>query len=267
MSNIIIKDKEILVKEYKSQRVVTLYDIAKVHNKVVNDVTKTFNNNRNKFIEGIEFFSLTPIEFSELFPSVQDFIPNNVKEIILFTEYGYLLICKPFKDDLSWEVQRILIDNYFKIKESTTPRTFAEALRLAADQAEQIEKLELDNKLKQQRILEMEPKENYYDKILQSKELLTITQIAKDYGMTGIEMNQKLKELGVQYKQGKIWLLKEKYQTQGYTKTKTVSYNHSDGTPDSNTYTCWTQKGRLFLYDLLKHNNVLPLIEQEEVDE
>lgn len=267
MSNIIIKDKEVLVKEYKNQRVVTLYDIAKVHNKVVNDVTKTFNNNRNKFIEGIEFFSLTPTEFSELFPSVQDFIPNNVKEIILFTEYGYLLMCKPFKDDLSWDVQRILIDSYFKIKESTTPRTFAEALRLAADQAEQIEKLELDNKLKQQRILEMEPKENYYDKILQSKELLTITQIAKDYGMTGIDMNQKLKELGVQYKQGKIWLLKEKYQTQGYTKTKTVSFLHSNGTPDSNTYTCWTQKGRLFLYDLLKHNNILPLIEQEGEDE
>lgn len=267
MSNIIIKDKEILVKEYKNQRVVTLYDIANVHNKVTNDVTKIFNNNRDKFIEGVEFFSLTPTEFSELFPSVQNFIPNNVKEIILFTEYGYLLICKPFKDDLSWEIQRTLIDSYFKIKELTIPRTFAEALRLAADQAEQIEKLELDNKLKQQRIFEMEPKENYYDKILQSKELLTITQIAKDYGMTGIDMNQKLKELGVQYKQGKIWLLKEKYQTQGYTKTKTVSYNHSDGTPDSNTYTCWTQKGRLFLYDLLKHNNVLPLIEQEEVDE
>lgn len=150
---------------------------------------------------------------------------------------------------------------------SKTPRTFAEALRLAADQAEQIEKLELDNKIKQQRILEMEPKENYYDKILQSKELLTITRIAKDYGMTGIEMNQKLKELDVQYKQGKIWLLKERHQTQGYTKTKTVPFVHSDGTPDSNTYTCWTQKGRLFLYDLLKQNKILPLIEREEVDE
>lgn len=170
----------------------------------------------------------------------------------------------------AFELNVAYINEFERMEEfikSKTPRTFAEALRLAADQAEQIEKLELDNKLKQQRILEMEPKENYYDKILQSKELLTITQIAKDYGMTGIDMNQKLKELGVQYKQGKIWLLKEKHQAQGYTKTKTASFLHSDGTPDSNTYTCWTQKGRLFLYDLLKHNNVLPLIEQEEADE
>ena len=147
------------------------------------------------------------------------------------------------------------------------PEKFGQLLIEYGKTKKENEQLKLDNKIKQQRILEMEPKENYYDKILQSKELLTITQIAKDYGMTGIEMNQKLKELDIQYKQGKIWLLKEKHQTQGYTKTKTVPFVHSDGTPDSNTYTCWTQKGRLFLYDLLKQNKILPLIEREEVDE
>ena len=267
MSNIIIKDKEILVKEYKNQRVVTVWDISEVHNKEVKRINELFNRNKERFLKDYDYFSLTPTEFSESFKTSQNFIPNNVKKINVFTESGYLLLTKTFSDDLSWEIQRILISSYFKIKELTTPRTFVEALRLAADQAEQIEKLELDNKIKQQRILEMEPKENYYDKILQSKELLTITQIAKDYGMTGIEMNQKLKELDVQYKQGKIWLLKEKHQTQGYTKTKTVPFVHSDGTPDSNTYTCWTQKGRLFLYDLLKQNKILPLIEREEVDE
>lgn len=267
MSNIIIKDKEILVKEYKNQRVVTVWDISEVHNKEVKRINELFNRNKERFLKDYDYFSLTPTEFSESFKTSQNFIPNNVKEVNVFTESGYLLLTKTFSDDLSWEIQRILISSYFKIKELTTPRTFAEALRLAADQAEQIEKLELDNKIKQQRILEMEPKENYYDKILQSKELLTITQIAKDYGMTGIEMNQKLKELDVQYKQGKIWLLKEKHQAQGYTKTKTVPFVHSDGTSDSNTYTCWTQKGRLFLYDLLKQNKILPLIEREEVHE
>lgn len=218
-------------------------------------------------------------KFSSAEVSAQFYIPSNYVSSNGRTVRNYLITKKGIAQlvggyssavEKAFELNVAYINEFEKMEEfirSKTPRTFAEALRLAADQAEQIEKLELDNKIKQQRILEMEPKENYYDKILQSKELLTITQIAKDYGMTGIEMNQKLKELDVQYKQGKIWLLKEKHQTQGYTKTKTVPFVHSDGTPDSNTYTCWTQKGRLFLYDLLKQNKILPLIEREEVDE
>ena len=212
-------------------------------------------------------------KFSSAEVSAQFYIPSNyVSSNYLITKKGIAQLVGGYSSavEKAFELNVAYINEFEKMEEfirSKTPRTFAEALRLAADQAEQIEKLELDNKIKQQRILEMEPKENYYDKILQSKELLTITQIAKDYGMTGIEMNQKLKELDVQYKQGKIWLLKEKHQTQGYTKTKTVPFVHSDGTPDSNTYTCWTQKGRLFLYDLLKQNKILPLIEREEVDE
>ena len=213
-------------------------------------------------------------ELSGQFYISSNYVSSNGRTVrnYLITKKGIAQLVGGYSSavEKAFELNVTYINEFERMEEfikSKTPRTFAEALRLVADQAEQIEKLELDNKLKQQRILEMEPKENYYDKILQSKKLLTITQIAKDYGMTGIDMNQKLKELGVQYKKGKIWLLKEKYQTQGYTKTKTVSYNHSDGTPDSNTYTCWTQKGRLFLYDLLKHNNILPLIEQEGEDE
>lgn len=109
-----------------------------------------------------------------------------------------------------------------------------------------------------QQIKELKPKAIYYDKILQSPSVLPISVIAKDYGMSARKMNQLLADLGVQYKQGTIWLLKQKYAGYGYTQTKT--HLSEDGHVHVSTY--WTQSGRLFLYDLLKGNYILPLIEQ-----
>lgn len=108
-----------------------------------------------------------------------------------------------------------------------------------------------------QQILEMQPKASYYDIVLQCKNLVPITQIAKDYGWSAHRMNQKLKELGIQYPIRKTWILYDKYAKQGYTQSRTYYY---DG--GSNMVTQWTQKGRLFLYDLLKANGILPVCEQ-----
>lgn len=77
-------------------------------------------------------------------------------------------------------------------------------------------------------------------------------------------MNKKLHDLGVQYKQGKEqWLLYRKYRGYGYTHNKTIHYYHKDGTPDTRMNMEWTQKGRLFLYELLKKNGIVPTIERE----
>jgi hypothetical protein len=124
--------------------------------------------------------------------------------------------------------------------------------------------LELENKVQSQQIAELQPKASYYDLILQCKDLLTVTEISKDYGMSAKGLNTKLHELGVQYKQSSIWFLYSKYQDKGYTQTKTQSYTKSDGTIGSSVHTYWTQKGRLFLYDLLKENGILPMIEKED---
>ena len=91
------------------------------------------------------------------------------------------------------------------------PTTLKEALILALEQQETIEKLEIENKVKDQQIAELQPKGTYYDLVLQCKGLLSITVIAKDYGESGQWLNKKLHELGVQYKQGDIWLLYQKY--------------------------------------------------------
>lgn len=114
-----------------------------------------------------------------------------------------------------------------------------------------------------QLIGELKPKADYTDRILQSKSLVTITQIAKDYGMSGAAMNAKLHEMGVIYKLGGQWLLYSKYQAKGYTHSETVDITHSDGRGDVKMNTKWTQKGRLFLYQHLKKHGILPVIEQD----
>lgn len=113
-----------------------------------------------------------------------------------------------------------------------------------------------------QQIAEMKPKASYYDLILNCKDLVSVTKIAKDYGQSAIWLNDKLHELGVQFKQGDIWLLYQKYANMGYTSTKTHEYLGSDGVNHARVATYWTQKGRLFIYGLLKANGVLPTVER-----
>lgn len=117
----------------------------------------------------------------------------------------------------------------------------------------------------EQRVNELTPKASYYDLVLKNESLVTITQIAKDYGMSGREMNAKLHDLKVQYKQGSTWLLYSKYQKTGWTHSDTIVVDRTDGTKKAVMQTKWTQKGRLGLYELLKSNGVLPLIEQDDI--
>lgn len=118
----------------------------------------------------------------------------------------------------------------------------------------------------EQRVNELTPKASYYDLVLKNKSLVTITQIAKDYGMSGREMNSKLHDLKVQYKQGSTWLLYSEYQKTGWTQSETVMVLRKDGTQKAVLQTKWTQKGRLGLYELLKANGILPLIERDDIE-
>lgn len=160
--------------------------------------------------------------------------------------------------------------NYFiecekklKSKQPVLPTTYKEALLALVEEVEKNEKLELENKQQKQIIMEYEPKVSYYDTILNAKGTMTITQIAKDYGMSAYEMNKKLHELGIQYKQSDTWLLYSKYAKFGYTQSKPYMYENKDGEKCTSLNTKWTQKGRLFLYEELKKNGVIPLIEKD----
>lgn len=139
----------------------------------------------------------------------------------------------------------------------TNPDTI---IRLATDlKNERKEKLMLA-----QQVTELKPKADYTDLILSNKTLVTITFIAKDYGMSGLAMNKLLHDLGVQYSQSGVWLLYAKHQTKGWTQSETTEVVRKDGSKKLVMNTKWTQKGRLGLYELLKDNGYLPLIEQDQ---
>lgn len=121
---------------------------------------------------------------------------------------------------------------------------------------------ESEIRMKDQIIGELKPKADYYDEILKNPGLVTITQIAKDYGMSGKKMNRILHELGIQYKQSEQWLLYSDYHCLGYTQSEVTDIIRSDGTPDVKLLTKWTMKGRLFLYNKLKEKGIIPVIEQ-----
>lgn len=155
-----------------------------------------------------------------------------------------------------------------------TPEKIEEALlnpdtliRLATElkaEREARKHAELEAASAKQVIGELKPKADYTDRILSSKGTVTTTAIAKDYGMSATGFNKLLHELHVIYKIGKQWFLYAKYQAKGYTHSKTFDFIHSDGKPDCNMQTEWTQKGRLFLYEFLKNHGVLPMIERNQ---
>lgn len=128
---------------------------------------------------------------------------------------------------------------------------------------EKRKRLEVENTQQKQIIGELKPKADYTDLILKNKGLVTITQIAKDYGLSGQALNDKLHELKVQYKIGEQWLLYSKYHSKGYTHSETIPITHSNGRHDVKMNTKWTQKGRIFIYGLLKQEGILPIIERE----
>ena len=140
-------------------------------------------------------------------------------------------------------------------------KVMARALKIAD---KKILYLESENARQKQLIGELKPKADYVDTILRNKGLVTITQISKDYGMSGRAMNKLLAEMGIQYKQSGQWLLYSQYHDKGYTHSETINITRSDGRPDITMETKWTQKGRLYLYERLKKESILPLIEQAE---
>lgn len=143
------------------------------------------------------------------------------------------------------------------------PDLLIEAATRIKVQREKIAALETTVAVQSQQLAEAAPKVSYYDLILNCKDLISVSKIAKDYGMSAVKMNDLLRDMGIQYRQGNVWLLYQKYAAQGYTSTKTHEYIGSDGTNHAKTATYWTQKGRVFLYDMLKKHGVLPTIERE----
>ena len=155
-----------------------------------------------------------------------------------------------------------LTDN--ALEEALTSPDFL--IKLATQLKEEKEaRLKAEQKtIEQEKTIEaLKPKADYTDMILKNNSLVTITQIAKDYGMSGKAMNSKLHEMKIIYNLNGQWLLYSKYQAEGYVHSETFPINHKNGSHDTKMNTKWTQKGRLFLYEKLKMQGIIPIIERK----
>lgn len=156
----------------------------------------------------------------------------------------------------------LFIETYFSQVEESTKAILRATLATVREVNEKNRQLEQTVGIQSQQIAELQPKATYYDVVLQCEDLISITAIAKDYGKSARWMNNYLHEKGVQYRQGDIWLLYQTYAERGYTSTKTFKYEDG-GENHVKVHTYWTQKGRLFIYELMKSDGHLPIIEQE----
>ena len=145
----------------------------------------------------------------------------------------------------------------------------ASLLQQAADQLRakdiQIEEVEKENKNLSIQLEESNKKANYLDLILGDPTPILITQIANDYGYSAVSFNRLLKKLRIQRRVNGQWILYRTYMGKGYTTTKNADYTDRHGNFKTKIYTVWTQKGRRFIYDVLKKNEILPLIERDDI--
>ena len=204
------------------------------------------------FIEGEDFTSVSKLT-----------VVNNGAEREL-EDYALTIdtakhICLMSRTEKGKQCRQYLID--IEKAWNAPEQIMARALKVAD---ETIRSLSVEVKALSNKIDEMQPKVSYLDKILESKDTVLVTQIAKDYGMSAKGFNKMLHDLCIQHKVGGQWVLYSKYQGEGYTHSHTHSFDYEDGSKGTSLNTEWTQKGRLFLYNFLKEHGRLPLIEQED---
>lgn len=242
----------------------TSLEIAEVtgkrHDSILRDI-------RNILSQGVDAHNFVETSYTDK--------SNRQQKCYTLTKKGCLILASGYDVILRekiinrWEELETKERNQYQV-----PQSFAEALMLAAKQQEQIEEQQRQLEANSKEIVElngaiaeMEPKVTYVDMILASKETVTTTQIAQDYGQSAKAFNVLLRNFGVQHKVGGQWVLYAKHLPFGYVKSDTFPIVHKNGMSGTVMHTKWTQKGRLFLYEELKKHNIMPLIEQNKKEE
>ena len=209
-------------------------------NRVAEELEVRHDNLLNKIDSYIEMFGSPKLSGSFYIPS--EYIHPQNKQVYrnyLITEKGVAQLIGGYSAAVpkAFDLNVAYINEFERMRNviigGKIPSSFKEALQLALEQEEKLEALRLENK-------ELKPKASYYDLILQCSDLVSVTTIAKDYGMSPQKLNNILHNLGVQYNQSGIWYLYAKYQDKGYTQTKTQNYNKPDGTQGAKAHTYWT---------------------------
>lgn len=190
----------------------------------------------------------------------------------LYNRKGVMEVCRHSKQpkadafmDWVWEIMDALISG--KTHPALLPQDYPSALRALADEAEKRMVLEGEVAVQRQIIADYEPKVQYLDLILGSKESMTVTQIAADYGMSARRLNKILHEERVQRCVNGQWVLYTEHMGLGYTRSKLTPIERRNGTMDYKPNTEWTQKGRLYIHELLKKRGILAVVDRETAGE
>ena len=179
------------------------------------------------------------------------FLAGQNRQVWMLTEGGLYEVLmqsrKPIAKTFKKEVKEILREirtkgGYISIKEDDTPELImARAVMVAQATISRHE----------EEIRRLKPKAEYTDRVLQSDNTYTMTQMAKELGFRSVgAFMVVLKNKRIAFKQSGQWMLYSNHSSRGYTKTKTSHFTHSDGRVGTNTYTTWTEKGRMFLHDI-----------------
>lgn len=257
-------------------------DLVRIKNDQVvvssKQVAEDFKKQHKNVIQGIENLKAENSALTSMFyeTSYKTGTGKAYKEYLMNRD-GFCLLVMGFTGNkaLEWKLKYINAFNEMEAKLNeaskeaaiTKPDSYmindsvARAQRWIEEESER-QALEECCSRQEQLINEMKPKADYVDTILNSKSLVPITAIAKDYGMSGRAMNFLLHQMGIIYKVGQQWLLYSKYQKCGYTSSETVQIKTAEGNKVL-LNTKWTQKGRLFLYEKLKAKDIIPMIEQK----
>ena len=258
-----------LIQFGESKQTMSSLEIAKLTGKPHNDVLKAIRAMEpawEKICQGK--FSLTSRKVAQ---------PNGgEREVPCYelTKTECLYVATKFNDEaraklvLRWEeLEQKQRAQMLQLPDFTDP---AEAARAWAQEYEQKQVLAIENKrLEEENIQlvienqELKNDKNYLDIIMRSKELLTISQIAQDYGMSGKAMNKLLADMGVQYSINGQWILYAKYKDCGYVSSRSIEFIRNNGQRDYRLHTEWTQAGRKFLYEELKKQGVIPMLERD----
>lgn len=215
-------------------------------------VADTFGKRHDHVADSIDSLKKDVPNFGEMFieTNLPDSYGRNRRGYYMNRD-GFTLLAMGFTGSKALQFKLQYIDAFNEMEQQVkfqVPSTLPEALRLAADQAEKISVLQ--------------PKADYTDKMLANPGLETTSVIAKNYGYSTREFNKLLHGLGIQYKQGKTWLLYAKYQDKGYTHVEPYGYTNSEGIDKVRNTMKWTQKGQRFLYDFLESKGIMPKVEQ-----
>lgn len=203
--------------------------------------------------------------------------PSGMQTVTIISEPGLYQLAgesklpsaEPFQD---WVYEEVLptirkhgayMTNEVIEKALTSPDFIIQLATKLKDEQEARLELEKENSQLSLDLAEATEKTRYLDLILDSPDELIVKQIAQDYGISAVKFNQILNKLRIQYKQNNQWILYSKFQGKGYIKSRTFNYIGSDKKQHTRINTCWTQKGREFLYRKLKKAGYLPVVEQD----